>query len=100
LADSASLKITGQKLGLLTKKILYEMFEFGIRRGPSMIPHTYALANNCYFYDEKLGKTVKLSKEEAERKGIYREFFILLNMGFLDLQTFKGAALVVFCFCY
>jgi hypothetical protein len=36
LADSASLKITGQKLGFITEQKLYE---FGIRGGQSMIPH-------------------------------------------------------------
>lgn len=56
LADSASLKTTGQKLGLITEQKLYEIYEFGIR-GQSMIPHRYSLANNCYFYDEKLGNS-------------------------------------------
>jgi hypothetical protein len=70
LADSASIIITGQKLGLITEKVLYEMYEFRIRGGQSMIPHRYALANNnCYFYNEKYAKTDKLSKEETERKG-------------------------------
>jgi hypothetical protein len=94
LADSASLKITGQNLGLITEQKLYEIYEFGIRGGQSMIPHRYALANNyCYFYDEKLGKTVKPSKEAAERKGIYNSKKHLSYIMYLDCNNLYGKAL-------
>ena len=71
LSDAASLKYTGQNLELITDQENYELYEKGIRGGISNIPHRHAIANNCYFYDEKLDKTVKLSREDAEKKGIW-----------------------------
>ncbi|XP_029675597.1 uncharacterized protein LOC115243062 [Formica exsecta] len=72
---------------------MYETYEAGIRGGISMIPHRYALANNCYFYDNKIGKTVKLSKEKAIEKGIYNSKKHVSYILYLDANNLYGYAL-------
>lgn len=47
---------------LLIKKI-NEIYEKGNKGGIFNIPHRYAKANNCYFFNDKIEKTIKLSKE-------------------------------------
>ncbi|KAK9681095.1 hypothetical protein QE152_g38580 [Popillia japonica] len=93
LADAVSLKITGKKLELIQDQKLYEMYENGIRGGISMIPHRHAIANNCYFYDEKTNKTVKLTKEQAEEKGIYNSKKRISYIMYLDCNNLYGYAL-------
>lgn len=93
LSDMASLKLTRQKHELITDKETYEIYEKGIRGGNSVIPHRHALANNCYFYDEKLMKTVKLSKEQAEEKGIWNSKKHLSYILYLDANNLYGWAL-------
>jgi hypothetical protein len=64
LADPASLKITGQKLGLITEQKLYEIYEFGIRGGQSMIPHRYALAQTNIWWPCCIG-IVKINNDQV-----------------------------------
>jgi hypothetical protein len=71
LANNASLKTTKEQIELYTDQDMYELMKAGIRGGISMVSNSYALANNCYFYDQKSDKVVKLSKEKAKEKGIY-----------------------------
>ncbi|XP_070169937.1 uncharacterized protein [Polyergus mexicanus] len=92
-ANDASLKYTEQTLELLSDREMYETYETGIRGGISMIPHRYALANNCYFYDNKIGKTVKLSKEKAIEKGIYNSKKHVSYILYLDANNLYGYAL-------
>ena len=49
---------------------MYDLMTEGIRGGISMVSNPYAIANICYFYDQKLDKVIKLSKEEAEKRYI------------------------------
>ncbi|VDO15181.1 unnamed protein product, partial [Brugia timori] len=93
LSDMASLKLTRQNLELLTDQETYEIYEKGIRGGNSVIPHRHALANNCYFYDEKSMKTVKLSKEDAVKKGIWNSKKHLSYILYLDANNLYGWAL-------
>ncbi|KAK9729572.1 hypothetical protein QE152_g15868 [Popillia japonica] len=82
-----------QELELINNQNLYELYENGIRGGISMIPHRHAIANNCYFYDEKTNKTVKLTKEQAEKKGIYNSKKHISYIMYLDCNNLYGYAL-------
>lgn len=93
LADAASLKETQQQLGLISNQNMYELYEKGVRGGISMIPTRKAVANNCYFYDKKSEKTVKLSKEKAEEKGIYNSKKALSYLLYLDCNNLYGHSL-------
>lgn len=93
LADSAALKYTKQNLELLTDQETYELYEKGIKGGISMIPHRHAVANNCYFYDEKIMKTVKLPEEEAEKKGIWDKEKNPSYIQYLDANNLYGWAM-------
>ena len=87
------MKYTGQELELITDQENYELFEKGIRGGISNIPHRHALANNCYFYDQKLGKSIKLSKEDAVKKGIWNSQKHISYILYLDCNNLYGWAL-------
>ena len=93
LANSAALKVTGQELELYTDQNMYEFMTKGIRGGISMVSNPYAVANNCYFYDELLDKTVKLSKELAEKKGIYNSKKFTSFILYLDANNLYGWAM-------
>lgn len=45
-----------------------EFSKKGTKGGISNIPYRHA--DNCYFYDKKLGKTIKLDKENVKKNGI------------------------------
>ncbi|KAK9743495.1 hypothetical protein QE152_g8538 [Popillia japonica] len=70
LSDAASLKITNQELELTNNQNLYELYENGISGGISMITHRHAIANNCYFYDEKTCKTIEFTKKNQKKRNI------------------------------
>lgn len=60
IANTASLKLTRRNLELLTDQdTYYELYERGIRGGISVIPHRYAIANNCYVYDKGIWNSKK-----------------------------------------
>lgn len=67
LANDASLKTTKEQIELSTDQTMYELMGAGIRGRISMVSNSYAIANNCYFYDQKEDRILKLSTEE----GIY-----------------------------
>jgi hypothetical protein len=69
---------------------MYELMEAGIRGGISMVSNSYAIANNCYFYDQKQDKVVKLSKEKAEEKGIYNSKKHVSYITYLDANNLYG----------
>lgn len=92
-ADAASLKMTGQKLELITDEKMYNIYEKGIRGGISQISHRSSIANNCYFYDEKIGKTIKLSKEKAIEKGIFNSKKHISYVMYLDANNLYGHCL-------
>lgn len=93
LSFNAALKYTRQQLELITEEEKYVFFEKGVRGGISQIIHSYEKANNCYFYDDKVEKVYKLSKEDAEKKGIYDPKKLTSYIMYLDANNLYGSAM-------
>ena len=93
LANNAALKFTGQEIELYTDQSMYDLMSEGIRGGISMVSNSHAIANNCYFYDPKHDKVVKLSKKKAEEKGIYNSKKHVSFIMYLDANNLYGWAM-------